>query len=199
MCLRQVHRRGVLLLSCGIQQRPEGARTAAMASVDHLRQFVSDRLAAAAEEILGVFHKAIVEYEAEIDRHRKLLDVVREQDLKLCVIGECVDDPSPFPVEMAWHAVKLFTSPSLTGACNEVVNLQPEVVGAGKWWPHELNRMIIVTRFHQAQNKKINFIRFLFSNLNIKALDSAALLSDSNSDVRSGEAVSAVVMGKRKY
>lgn len=84
-----------------------------MASVDHLRQFVNDRLAAAAEEILGVFHKAIVEYEAEIDRHRKLLDVVREQDLKLCVIGECIDDPSPFPVEMAWHAVMLFTSPSL--------------------------------------------------------------------------------------
>lgn len=101
-----------------------------MPSVDHLRQFVSDRLAAVAEEILGVFHKAIVEYEAELDRHRKLLDVVREQDLKLCVIGECVGDR----FRWRWPG-----TPSsclrLTGACKEVVNLQPEVVGAGKWWP----------------------------------------------------------------
>lgn len=59
--------------------------------------------------------------------------------------------------------------------------------------------MIIVTR--RAQNKNIYFIRILFSNLNIKALDSAALLSDSNSDVRPGEAGEAVspVMGKMKY
>lgn len=64
----------------------------AMPSVDHLRRFVSDRLAAAADDILAVFHKAIMEYEAEMDRQRELLDVVREQDLKLCLVGECVDD-----------------------------------------------------------------------------------------------------------
>ena len=45
-----------------------------MSSVQCLREFVHERLTAAAEEILGVFLKTIIDYEEEIDRQRKLLD-----------------------------------------------------------------------------------------------------------------------------
>ncbi|XP_068422857.1 zinc finger protein 853-like [Clinocottus analis] len=47
-----------------------------MSSVVYLREFIKERLTAAAEEIFGVFEKAIVEYEEEIDRQRRLLDNV---------------------------------------------------------------------------------------------------------------------------
>ncbi|KAG7490722.1 zinc finger 664-like [Solea senegalensis] len=47
-----------------------------MSSVLCFRKFVNERLTAAAEEILGVFEKTIVVYEEEIDRQRRLLDVV---------------------------------------------------------------------------------------------------------------------------
>ncbi len=45
-----------------------------MASAEYLREFVNKRLTAAAEEIIRVFTNTVVEYEAEIDRQRKLLD-----------------------------------------------------------------------------------------------------------------------------
>ncbi|XP_027141050.1 zinc finger protein 239-like isoform X2 [Larimichthys crocea] len=54
-----------------------------MSSVDCLRQFVNERLTAAAEEIFGVFQKTIVEYEEEIYRQRKLLDIVCKPEIKL--------------------------------------------------------------------------------------------------------------------
>ncbi|KAK2896099.1 hypothetical protein Q8A73_015587 [Channa argus] len=54
-----------------------------MSSVQYLRQFVTERLTAAAEEILGVFAKTIVEYEEEIDRQRRLLDIVWKPEIKL--------------------------------------------------------------------------------------------------------------------
>ncbi|KAK2896100.1 zinc finger protein 260-like [Channa argus] len=54
-----------------------------MSSVQYLRQFVTERLTAAAEEILGVFGKTIVEYEEEIDRQRRLLDIVWKPQIKL--------------------------------------------------------------------------------------------------------------------
>ncbi|XP_036953291.1 zinc finger protein 436-like [Acanthopagrus latus] len=43
-----------------------------MSSVEYLREFVNERLTAAAEEIFRVFKKTIVEYEEEIDRQRRL-------------------------------------------------------------------------------------------------------------------------------
>ncbi|XP_026230689.1 zinc finger protein 189-like [Anabas testudineus] len=46
-----------------------------MSSVQYLREFVTERLSAAAEEIFRVFEKIIVEYEEEIDRQRKLQKV----------------------------------------------------------------------------------------------------------------------------
>ncbi|XP_077417069.1 uncharacterized protein LOC144048702 [Vanacampus margaritifer] len=42
----------------------------------HFRTFVNERLTAAAEEIFGVFEKTIVAYEEEMDRQRRLLDVI---------------------------------------------------------------------------------------------------------------------------
>ncbi|KAM9858460.1 uncharacterized protein ACBR49_020464 [Aulostomus maculatus] len=54
-----------------------------MSSVHYLRQFVSERLTAAAEEIFRVFEKTIIEYEEEIDRQRRLLDIVWKPDIKL--------------------------------------------------------------------------------------------------------------------
>ncbi|XP_030272557.1 zinc finger protein 37-like [Sparus aurata] len=54
-----------------------------MSSVEYLRNFLSERLTAAAEEIFGVFIKSIVEYEEEIDRQRRLLDVVLKPEIKL--------------------------------------------------------------------------------------------------------------------
>ncbi|KAM8773630.1 uncharacterized protein AB9X84_017501 [Acanthopagrus schlegelii] len=54
-----------------------------MSSVECLRGFISERLTAAAEEIFGVFQKTIVEYEEEIDRQRKLLDIFWKPEIKL--------------------------------------------------------------------------------------------------------------------
>ncbi|XP_077570372.1 growth arrest-specific protein 1a isoform X1 [Stigmatopora nigra] len=47
-----------------------------MSKLHHLRTFVNERLTAAAEEIFGVFEKTIVAYEQEMDRQRRLLDVL---------------------------------------------------------------------------------------------------------------------------
>ncbi|XP_035864320.1 uncharacterized protein LOC116054120 [Sander lucioperca] len=54
-----------------------------MSSVQHLKQFVNERLTAAAEEIFGVFEKTIVEYEEEIGRQRRLLDIVCKPEITL--------------------------------------------------------------------------------------------------------------------
>ncbi|XP_056247546.1 zinc finger protein 397-like [Seriola aureovittata] len=54
-----------------------------MSSVQYLREFFNERLTAAAEEIFGVFEQTIVEYEEEIDRQRRLLDIVWKPEIKL--------------------------------------------------------------------------------------------------------------------
>ncbi|XP_041642753.1 zinc finger protein 664-like [Cheilinus undulatus] len=54
-----------------------------MSSVESLREFVNERLSAAAEEIFGVFQRTVVEYEEEIYRQRKLLDIVLNPEVKL--------------------------------------------------------------------------------------------------------------------
>uniref|UniRef100_UPI0037E87908 oocyte zinc finger protein XlCOF20-like n=1 Tax=Semicossyphus pulcher TaxID=241346 RepID=UPI0037E87908 len=54
-----------------------------MSSVQYFREFINERLTAAAEEIFGVLEKTIVEYEEEIDRQRKLLDIVWKPEIKL--------------------------------------------------------------------------------------------------------------------
>ncbi|KAK5598370.1 hypothetical protein CRENBAI_013319 [Crenichthys baileyi] len=46
-----------------------------MCSVQPLREFIRERLTAAAEEIFSQVEKTIVQYEEEIDRQRRLLDL----------------------------------------------------------------------------------------------------------------------------
>ncbi|XP_072222174.1 uncharacterized protein [Leuresthes tenuis] len=55
----------------------------AMSSVQHLRDFISERLRAAAEEIFTKLEKTIVQYELEIDRQRRLLDINWTPEIKL--------------------------------------------------------------------------------------------------------------------
>lgn len=57
-----------------------------MLSVEYLREFINRRLIAAAEEIFGVLQKAIVEYEEEINRQRRLMDLCNSKR-KLPVTG----------------------------------------------------------------------------------------------------------------
>ncbi|XP_051278755.1 uncharacterized protein LOC127376153 [Dicentrarchus labrax] len=54
-----------------------------MSSVDYLREFVSERLTAAAEEIIRVFETTIGQYEEEIGRQRRLLEIVWKPEIKL--------------------------------------------------------------------------------------------------------------------
>ncbi|XP_060947148.1 zinc finger protein 239-like [Limanda limanda] len=54
-----------------------------MSSVQYLREFISERLTAAAEEIFTVFEKTIVQYEEEVDRQRRLLESVLKPEIKL--------------------------------------------------------------------------------------------------------------------
>ncbi|XP_034434984.1 uncharacterized protein LOC117757714 [Hippoglossus hippoglossus] len=54
-----------------------------MSSVQGLREFVSERLTSAAEEIFRVFEQTVVEYEKEIVRQRRLLDIVWKPEIKL--------------------------------------------------------------------------------------------------------------------
>nr|XP_040045663.1 uncharacterized protein LOC120827071 isoform X4 [Gasterosteus aculeatus aculeatus] len=54
-----------------------------MSSVENLREFVNERLSAAAEEIFGVFRSTVVEYQEEIDRQRRLLDVLWKPEVRL--------------------------------------------------------------------------------------------------------------------
>ncbi|XP_055359539.1 uncharacterized protein LOC114844538 isoform X2 [Betta splendens] len=56
---------------------------ATMSSVQHLKEFISQRLTAAAVEIFGAFEQTIVEYEEELDRQRRLLDAVLKPEIKL--------------------------------------------------------------------------------------------------------------------
>ncbi|XP_069026133.1 zinc finger protein 3-like [Embiotoca jacksoni] len=53
-----------------------------MSSVQHLRDFISERLTAAAEEIFTVFENTIVRYEEEIARQHRLLDITRKPEIK---------------------------------------------------------------------------------------------------------------------
>ncbi|XP_039469980.1 uncharacterized protein LOC116315588 isoform X3 [Oreochromis aureus] len=54
-----------------------------MSSVQYLREFVNERLTAAAEQIFLEFEKTIVQYEQEIDRQRRLMDITWKPEIKL--------------------------------------------------------------------------------------------------------------------
>ncbi|XP_030606942.1 zinc finger protein 271-like [Archocentrus centrarchus] len=54
-----------------------------MPSVQCLREFINERLTAAAQEIFTEFEKTIVQYEEEIERQRRLLDITWKPEIKL--------------------------------------------------------------------------------------------------------------------
>ncbi|XP_039466317.1 golgin subfamily A member 6-like protein 1 isoform X2 [Oreochromis aureus] len=53
---------------------------AAMSSVQYLREFIKERLTAVCEEIFSEVQKTIVQYEEEINRQHRLLDISRKPD-----------------------------------------------------------------------------------------------------------------------
>ena len=54
-----------------------------MTSGQRLRELINERLTAAAEEIFRHFQTTISEYEEEINRQRRLLDIVWKPEIKL--------------------------------------------------------------------------------------------------------------------
>ncbi|XP_078797658.1 uncharacterized protein LOC144989316 [Oryzias latipes] len=62
-----------------------------MSSLQSLRELISERLAAAAEEICRLCEGTIVQYEEELCRQRRLLDVIWKPQLQLHHIGGEVD------------------------------------------------------------------------------------------------------------
>ncbi|XP_061593469.1 zinc finger protein 664-like [Cololabis saira] len=63
-----------------------------MSSSGSLREFISQRLTAAAEEIFTEFEKTIVQYEEEIDRQRRLLDITWKPEIKLHRTDLCKEE-----------------------------------------------------------------------------------------------------------
>ncbi|XP_058469233.1 zinc finger protein 239-like [Solea solea] len=56
---------------------------AAMSSLQFLSELICERLSAAAEEIFRAFERTVVEYEDEVGRQRKLLEIAWKPQLKL--------------------------------------------------------------------------------------------------------------------
>ncbi|XP_047187943.1 uncharacterized protein LOC118310843 isoform X3 [Scophthalmus maximus] len=65
-----------------------------MCSAQCWTQFVLERLTAAAELISRDFEQSVVEYEEEIDRQRRLLDIVWRPERKLHRTGESEQERS---------------------------------------------------------------------------------------------------------
>ncbi|XP_039862910.1 zinc finger and SCAN domain-containing protein 31-like isoform X1 [Simochromis diagramma] len=92
--------------------RPASAE-AAMSSAQYLREFIKERLTAVCEEIFSEVQKTIVQYEEEINRQHRLLDISRKPDrnshiivpedlpqLHDCVENESVDEQQVCNQEM---------------------------------------------------------------------------------------------------
>ncbi|XP_062260596.1 zinc finger protein OZF-like [Platichthys flesus] len=77
-----------------------------MSSVQCLRDFVHERLTAAAEEIFRVFEQTVLEYEEEIDRQRRLLDIAWKPEIKL--------HRTEFPRKHVWKKRKTLTAQQLS-------------------------------------------------------------------------------------
>ncbi|KAM4728565.1 uncharacterized protein FYW61_011506 [Anableps anableps] len=58
-----------------------------MSSVQHLREFIRERLAAAAEEIFTEVEKTIVRYEEQLDGQRRMMGIDWKPQIKLSRIG----------------------------------------------------------------------------------------------------------------
>ncbi|XP_063325672.1 zinc finger protein ZFP2-like isoform X1 [Pelmatolapia mariae] len=81
--------------------RPASAE-AAMSSYQYLREFIKERLTAVCEEIFSEVQKTIVQYEEEINRQHRLLDISRKPDRNSHIIvpedlpqqHDCVENES---------------------------------------------------------------------------------------------------------
>ncbi|XP_021454392.2 zinc finger and SCAN domain-containing protein 21 isoform X1 [Oncorhynchus mykiss] len=62
-----------------------------MSNIQLLRVFLNERLTYAAEEIFGVVEKTIVEYQEEVVRLQRLLDIVLQPEIKLRRAGVLLD------------------------------------------------------------------------------------------------------------
>ncbi|XP_028288386.1 gastrula zinc finger protein XlCGF57.1-like isoform X2 [Parambassis ranga] len=82
-----------------------------MSNVHLVRDFISERLSAAATEIFGLFEGTIVQYEEEIERQRKLLDIFIKPQIKL----HRIDGPQQ-------HAYKLGEALADQQLCNQERN-----------------------------------------------------------------------------
>ncbi|XP_054876630.1 gastrula zinc finger protein XlCGF7.1-like [Poeciliopsis prolifica] len=58
-----------------------------MCSVQHLREFIRERLIAAAEEIFTQVEKTIISYEEELDAQRRMMGISWKPDIKLHRVG----------------------------------------------------------------------------------------------------------------
>ncbi|XP_042343946.1 zinc finger protein 660-like [Plectropomus leopardus] len=88
-----------------------------MSSIKDLTKFVNERLTAAAEEILLVFQRSIAEYEKEIVRQQRLLDVASKPETKLQRTENCnqerkssVDQEDPEPPQIKEEQEELCVS-----------------------------------------------------------------------------------------
>ncbi|XP_054882669.1 oocyte zinc finger protein XlCOF7.1-like [Poeciliopsis prolifica] len=71
-----------------LQRCPISANiSATMCSVQHLREFIRERLTAAAEEIFTEVEKTIISYEEELDAQRRMMGISWKPDIKLHRVG----------------------------------------------------------------------------------------------------------------
>ncbi|XP_028288396.1 uncharacterized protein LOC114452986 isoform X3 [Parambassis ranga] len=82
-----------------------------MSNVQFVRNVITERLTAAAAEIFGVFEQTVVQYEEEIERQRKLLDIFLKPQIKL----HRIDGPQQ-------HAYKLGEALADQQLCNQERN-----------------------------------------------------------------------------
>lgn len=54
-----------------------------MSNIQLLRVFLNERLTYAANEIFGIVEKTIIEYQEEVVRLQRLLDIVLQPEIKL--------------------------------------------------------------------------------------------------------------------
>ncbi|XP_029607556.1 uncharacterized protein LOC115192819 isoform X3 [Salmo trutta] len=62
-----------------------------MSNIQLLRVFLNERLTYAAEEIFGIVEKTIIEYQEEVVRLQRLLDIVLQPEIKLRRAGVLLD------------------------------------------------------------------------------------------------------------
>ncbi|XP_039905891.1 zinc finger protein 180-like isoform X1 [Simochromis diagramma] len=83
-----------------------------MPPVQYLREFINERLTAAAEQIFLEFEKSIVQYEEEIDRQRRLLDITWKPEIKLHRTDvpqqQVCEEEEVLPEQQLWNQERSF-------------------------------------------------------------------------------------------